>query len=398
MNWQKNEFKEYLAQTSPEPMLFQPERGEGVFLIDKNGDKYLDLISGISVSALGHCHPVVLEAVEAQLRKYAHTMVYGEFVLSPQVQLAKKLCSTLPDKLNNVYFVNSGSEAVEGAIKLAVKYTGRREIISCYRAYHGSSTGALSLMSDEYYTQGYKPFLPEVKHIHFNQIESLKTITENTAAVFIEPVQGEAGYLPADQQFLEALSAKCTETGCLLVFDEIQSGMGRTGKLWAFEHSGIVPDILLSAKGLGGGLPLGAFITSREIMSVFSDQPILGHITTFGGNPVSCAASLATLETIINDGIVNAVAAKEDLFRKLLADGGLGQLTGKGLMLGLPVGTFEETKAIVAKCLEYGLITDWFLFETGKLRISPPLIISPEEIELACNIILSAFKDIFTPE
>ncbi|TVQ51490.1 MAG: aspartate aminotransferase family protein [Saprospirales bacterium] len=395
MNWQKNEFKRYLAQTSPEPMLFQPEKGEGVFLMDKNGKKYLDLISGISVSALGHCHPAVIEAVEGQCRKYSHTMVYGEFVLSPQVELAKKLCSTLPDTLDNVYFVNSGSEAVEGAIKLAVKYTGKREIISCYNAYHGSSTGALSLMSDEYYTQGYKPFLPEVKHIHFNELKSLDIITEKTAAVFIEPVQGEAGYLPADQQFLEALSAKCAETGCLLIFDEIQSGMGRTGKLWAFEHSGVIPDILLTAKGLGGGLPLGAFISSKKIMNVFSNEPILGHITTFGGNPISCAASLATLETIIDGGLLDTVAKKENLFRRFLTDAGLRQLTGKGLMLGLPVGTFEETKAIVVKCLEYGLITDWFLFETGKLRISPPLIISSEEIELACKIITSAFRDVF---
>jgi len=394
MLWQKNEFKKYLAQTSPEPLMFEPVRGEGVFFYDEKGKKYLDLISGISVSALGQCHPYVVKAIEDQLKKYMHTMVYGEFVLSPQVRLAKKLCSTLPDALNNVYFVNSGSEAVEGAIKLAVKYTGRRELISCFNAYHGSSTGAVSLMSNEYYSRGYKPFLSGVKHINFNDPESLSVISEKTAAVFVEPIQGEAGYLPADSEFLKKLSEKCKEYGTLLVFDEIQSGMGRTGKLWAFEHSGIVPDILLTAKGLGGGLPLGAFIASQEVMRVLSDQPILGHITTFGGNPLSCAASLATLEVILEQGVMDTVLEKEKLFRRLLGNGDLPSLTGKGLMLSLPTASFDHSKALVKKCLKMGLITDWFLFETGKLRISPPLIINIMEIELACDILNTAYKEI----
>lgn len=392
MQWQKNEFKKYLAQTSPEPLMFEPERGEGVFFYDEKGNKYLDLISGISVSALGQCHPVVIKAVEDQLKKYMHTMVFGEFVLSPQIRLAKALCSTLPNSLNNVYFVNSGSEAVEGAIKLAVKYTGRRELISCRNAYHGSSTGAVSLMSNEYYTNGYKPFLPGIKHIGFNDVESLESISEKTAAVFVEPIQGEAGYLPGDTEFLKQLSEKCRENGSLLVFDEIQSGMGRTGKMWAFEHSGVVPDILLTAKGLGGGLPLGAFIASKEMMSVFSDKPILGHITTFGGNPVSCASSLATLEVILESDLLGSIAKKERLFRDKLSSAGFGEITGKGLMLGLKTGTFEQTKAIVAKCLGKGLITDWFLFETGKLRIAPPLIINEFEIEMACEIIVDSIR------
>lgn len=383
-------FKKYLAQTSPEPMMFEPVRAEGCWFYDRNGKKYLDLISGISVSALGHCHPAVVMAVQHQSRTMMHAMVYGEFILSPQLLLARKILETLDAGLDNVYFVNSGSEAVEGAIKLAYKYTGKRELISCYNAYHGSSTGALSLMSDTYYSEGYKPLLSNVNHIHFNKVADLEKISTSTAAVFVEPIQGEAGYLPAEQKFLRALREKCTATGALLVFDEIQSGMGRTGKFWAHHHYDVVPDILLSAKGLGGGLPLGAFISSQKIMATLSDQPILGHITTFGGNPVCCAASLATVQEILEGCLLDAVPDKEQLFRSQLSKFGIERITGKGLMLGIPTRSFEHSKKVVQTCLNAGLITDWFLYETNKLRISPPLNISKDEIIFACEVIGNA--------
>lgn len=393
MPWERRDFKKYLAQTSPEPLMFEPMRGKGVYLYDKNDRPYLDLISGISVSALGHGNPSVIEAIEDQLHRYMHTMVYGEFVLSPQVKLAKKVIQTLPPKLDNIYLVNSGSEAVEGAIKLAFKYTGRRGLVACNNAYHGSSTGALSLMSDEYYSEGYKPLLSGVQYIEFNSVESLSVISETTAAVFVESLQGEAGYIPAETEFMRALADRCREVGCLLVLDEIQAGMGRTGTFWAFEQFGIVPDILLTAKGLGGGLPLGAFISRKEIMQVLSDGPILGHITTFGGNPVCCAAATATISQILDGDLVKGVAAKEALFRSELAAVGLVDISGKGLMLGVKIGDFEDAKKMVQSCLKRGLLIDWFLYDTGKLRICPPLTISREEIILACTTIGEAWNE-----
>ena len=394
MSWIRSDFKKYLAQTSPDPLMFHPVRGEGVYFFDQSGKKYLDLISGISVSALGQGHSRVKKAVETQLEKYTHTMVYGEFILTPQLELARLVLSTLPESLDNIYFVNSGSEAVEGAIKLAFKYTGRRELIACKNAYHGSTTGALSLMSDEYYSGGYKPLLPNVQYIDFNSVDSLVAITENTAAVFVETVQGEAGYLPADKEFMTALRKRCSETGCLLVLDEIQAGMGRTGKFWAFEHYGIVPDILLTAKGFGGGLPLGAFIARREVMSALSDKPILGHITTFGGNPLSCAASMATIEEILEGELHLGAVAKGELFKARLREYGLDKVSGMGLMLGVNCGDFSVSQRMVKRCLEKGLITDWFLYETGKLRICPPLIISEQQIHEACEIIGEAYTEI----
>ena len=387
MQWQRTMFRKYLAQTSPEPMMFEPVRAEGAWFFDEEGKKYLDLISGISVSALGHCHPAVVSAIRNQSEKMMHAMVYGEFILSPQTALAEKLIETLGPGLDNVYFVNSGSEATEGAIKLAFKYTGRRELISCINAYHGSSTGALSLMSDTYYTEGYKPLLPNVRHIQFNDNDDLAKISDKTAAVFIEPVQGEAGYLPVRNDYLKKLRDRCDETGALLIFDEIQSGMGRTGKFWAHQHFDIKPDVLLTAKGLGGGLPLGAFVSRKEIMTVLSDQPILGHITTFGGNPVCCAASLATITEILDGNWMKDIPEKEALFRSELKKWGLEEISGKGLMLGVRTGSFEKSRNMVRLCLEAGLVTDWFLFETDKLRISPPLTINREEIKFACEVI-----------
>lgn len=394
MNWQRTDFKKYLAQTSPDPMMFEPHRAEGVYFYDQNGKPFIDLISGISVNGLGHNHPAVVEAVQNQVSKYMHSMVYGEFVLSPQVVLAKWVMKTLPDPLDKIYLVNSGSEAVEGAIKLAFKSSGRKGLISCKNAYHGSTTGALSLMSDKYYSSGYKPLLPQVDFIEFNNTKSLKKIDEQIAAVFVEPVQGEAGYLPAEEEFISALRKKCDETGALLVFDEIQSGMGRTGEFWAMNHWGVVPDVLLTAKGFGGGLPLGAFISSGKLMESLSDQPILGHITTFGGNPVSCAASIATFKELLQSELINNVDEKEALFRSEFKQMGFDELSGKGLMLGLPTGDFETSKRMVEKCLRSGLIIDWFLYDTSKLRIAPPLVISLEQIVESCKIIGEAWKEI----
>ncbi|TVR89540.1 MAG: aspartate aminotransferase family protein [Saprospirales bacterium] len=394
VSWQRTLFKKYLAQTSGEPMMFEPVRAAGCWFFDASGKKYLDLISGISVNALGHGHPEIKSAIHDQIDRYMHTMVYGEFVISRQTELAEFIAGTLDDSLDNIYFVNSGSEAVEGAIKLAYKYTGRRGLIACKRAYHGSSTGALSLMDDLYYSSAYKPLLGGVGFIGFNREDDLHKITRETAAVFIEPVQGEAGYLPAEKKYLKALRDRCNETGCLLVLDEIQCGMGRTGKFWAHLDYDITPDILLTAKALGGGLPLGAFISSKEIMSVLSDNPILGHITTFGGNPVSCAASLACMELLTREGWIEKVPEKEALFRSELLKWGIEGVSGKGLMLGVPTGGFEQSKMLVQKCLQKGLITDWFLYETGKLRISPPLTIDEEEIRFACMVIGQSMEEL----
>ncbi|MNQ88703.1 Putrescine aminotransferase [compost metagenome] len=316
-----------------------------------------------------------------------HIMVYGEFVQSPQVNFATALASVLPSNLNSTYFVNSGAEAVEGAMKLAKRYTGRKGFIACRNAYHGSTQGAESLMESDFYSAGYGPFLPNVDFINHNKIADLDKITTETSAVFIEPVQGEAGIRVADQNYMEALRAKCTETGTLLVFDEIQSGFGRTGKMFAFEHYDVVPDILLLAKGIGGGMPIGAFISSLEIMSVLSYNPILGHMTTFGGHPVCCAAGLATLNTLLDEHIVANVEAKGELFKQLLQHPAITEIRGKGLMLAVGFDSFETNKAIIDACIEDGIISDWFLHCSDAMRIAPPLTITEEEIKKACAII-----------
>src|SRR6478609_7845587 len=307
----RQQFLQYQAQTSPTPLLLEIEKAEGIYLYGPQGKKYIDLISGISVSNLGHGYPSVVKAVQEQAAKYMHLMVYGEVVQSPQTVLAEKLVSTLPSSLNNVYFVNSGSEAVEGAVKLAKRYTGRTELVSCIKAYHGSTQGALSLMGDEYFKRSFRPLLPGIKHINFNNIEDLQHITKETAAIIVETVQGEAGIRIASPEWFKALRERCLKTGTLLILDEIQTGFGRTGTFWAFEQYKVTPDILVTAKGMGGGMPLGAFISSKEIMSVLTHDPVLGHITTCGGHPVSCAASLATINAITELKLHESVAAKE---------------------------------------------------------------------------------------
>ncbi len=376
------------AQTTRFPLLLEFEKAEGIYLYDKSGKAYLDLISGISVSSLGHGNLRVREAIKNQVDKYMHLMVYGEFVQAPQVQLAQKLTSLLPQNLNCVYFVNSGAEATDGAMKLAKRVTNRTEIVAFKQAYHGSTHAALSLNSDEYYKNAFRPLLPDVRFLTHNNIDELKQISNKTACVFVEVIRGESGYVVSDRAFLEALKKRCNETGTLLVFDEIQSGMGRTGKLFAFEHYNIIPDILLLGKALGAGMPIGAFIASQELMMQLAENPILGHITTFGGHPVVCAAALAGLEELLSNNWIDDVEQKEKLFRKLLVHPLIKSITGKGLMLGLELESFEQNKKLIDACIADGLITDWFLFAPHKLRLAPPLIITRKEIEDACGVIL----------
>jgi acetylornithine/N-succinyldiaminopimelate aminotransferase len=390
---QRQLFLHHNAQTTLEPLLLEFVKASGMYLYDVEGKKYMDLIAGIGVSNVGHCHPEVVTAVQKQAAQYMHIMVYGEFVQSPQVDFAKALADVLPATLNCTYFVNSGTEAVEGAMKLAKRYTHRTEFIACNHSYHGSTQGALSLMGNEEFKQAYRPLLPHIQFINFNNVPDLEKITTRTAAVFLETVQGEAGIRVADPAYFKALRARCTETGTLLVLDEIQCGFGRTGKMFGFEHYDIVPDILLLAKGIGGGMPIGAFISSTEIMMSLATNPILGHITTFGGHPVSCAAGLATLQTIIKEDIVNGVTEKGELFKSLLVHPKIHSVRGKGLMLAAEFDSFETNKKIIDGCITDGLITDWFLHCSNSMRIAPPLIISNEEIKQACAIILKNINE-----
>lgn len=369
--------------------MLEIESAEGMYLYGPEGKPYLDLIAGIGVSCLGHRHPAVVEAVRAQLDKYLHTLVYGEFVLAPQVRLAERLAQVLPPPLDSVYFVNSGTEATEGAMKLAKRYTGRYEIVACKKAYHGSTQGAASLMWPRDFTQAYHPLLPGIRHIEFNCEWCLQQITERTAAVVMETVQGEWGIRPPRGGYLQQVRERCDEVGALLILDEIQAGYGRTGSLFAFEQYGVVPDILLLAKGMGGGMPIGAFIASRAIMSALSDNPILGHITTFGGHPVSCAAALATLETLLASSLIQQVKAKEQLFLELLRHPAIVEVRSAGLWMAVELESFEAVQAAIRYCLQQGLVTDWFLFNNRALRIAPPLIITEEQVRRACGVILA---------
>lgn len=369
------------------------ERAEGVYLYTPEGKKIIDLIAGIGVSNVGHRHPNVIRAIEQQLGKYLHVMVYGEFVEAPQVMLARALADTLPATLNNVYLVNSGSEAVEGALKLAKRYTGRPQLVSCFQAYHGSSQGALAVTGDEGFKQKFRPLMPGVRHMRFGQVDDLDIIGHQTAAVIVETVQGEAGVRMASREYFEALRRRCTDTGTLLIFDEIQCGFGRTGSFWAFERYGAVPDILVSAKGMGGGMPIGAFISSREIMQVLTNNPVLGHITTFGGHPVSAAASLATLRTIREHQLYQEAETKAALFRKLLHHPTIREIRNEGLLMAVQFESFEVLKPILDRCLERGVLSDWFLFNNSAMRIAPPLTISEAEIREACEIIMTSIED-----
>ena len=385
---QRQLFLQHNAQTSPEPLMLEFVKAKGIYIYDAAGKKHIDLIAGIGVSNVGHCHPTVVKAIQEQAETYMHLMVYGEYVQTPQVNFAKALADILPKNLNCTYFLNSGTEAVEGAMKLAKRYTGRKGFIACKNAYHGSTQGAESLMESDFYSSGYGPFLPNVSFIQHNNIDDLDKITEEIAAVFIEPIQGEAGIRVADLEYMQALRAKCNETKTLLIFDEIQSGFGRSGKMFAFEHYNVIPDVLLLAKGIGGGMPIGAFISSLEIMSVLSHSPILGHMTTFGGHPVCCAAGLATLRTLVDHHIVDEVEEKGQLFKQLLVHPAIKEIRGRGLMLAVEFESFEINKKIIDACILDGILSDWFLHCSNSMRIAPPLIIVKEEIEEACRIIL----------
>lgn len=392
MRSEKNLFYRYLAQTSPTPLALDIVSAHDAYLVDSNGKKYLDFISGISVSNVGHSHPSVVKAVQEQAASYMHLMVYGEYVQSPQVKLAEKICSLLPPHLNTVYYTNSGAEAVEGAIKTAKRFTGRSEILSFVNAYHGSTHGALSLMGNEKLKQPFRPLLPGIKHLRFNELADLELIGHRTAAVIVEVIQAEAGIILPKNNFLQALAEACRKVGALLIVDEIQTGMGRTGKMFAFEHYNISPDIITLAKAFGGGMPLGAFIASNDIMAGLSNPP-LGHITTFGGHPVCCAAALAALNIINSDEVLPHVEAKGELIKQKLANIG-HPISGKGLFLCIDFGNANKNFKTITACLHKGLITDWFLFADHKMRLAPPLTISNNDIELACDIIIGAAEKV----
>jgi len=383
-------FLQHMAQTTDFPLLIEVEKAEGIYLYGPNGKKYIDLISGIGVSNVGHRHPKVLDAIQRQLDKYLHLMVYGEYVQSPQSLLAKALCDTLPPQLDNVYLVNSGSEAVEGALKLAKRYTGKPNLISCVNAYHGSSHGSLSVGGNEIFKQAYRPLLPGVSHINFGELSDLEKINSDTAAVLIETIQGEAGIRVATRDYFQALRKKCNETGTLLILDEVQCGFGRSGKFWAFEHYDIVPDMVVCAKGMGGGMPIGAFIANKEVMDAFKSNPILGHITTFGGHPVSAAASLATIQILLDDHVIEQVENKANLIKSLLVHPKIKGIRNKGLMMAVQFESFDVLKAVIDRAIENGVITDWFLFCDDSMRIAPPLTITTEQINEACSVILQA--------
>lgn len=385
-------FLSHLAQTTDFPLMIEVEKAEGIYLYGPNGEKYVDLIAGIGVSNVGHRHPKVLEAIYHQLDKYLHLMVYGEYVQSPQTLLAEALTHTLPNHLDNVYLVNSGSEAIEGAIKLAKRYTGRPNLISCVDAYHGSSAGALSVGGNEIFKRAYRPLVPGISHIHYGSFSDLEKINSDTAAMIVETIQGESGIRVACTTYFKALRQRCDETGTLLILDEIQAGFGRTGKFWAFEHFDIVPDMIVCAKGMGGGMPIGAFIANKEVMAAFKNNPLLGHITTFGGHPVSAAASLATIRILQEENLVAEVESKASLFKSLLVHPKIKGIRNKGLMMAVEFESFEVLKPIIDKGIELGVITDWFLFCDDSMRLAPPLIITETEIRAACRVLLEAIE------
>ena len=383
-------FLKHVAQTSPSPLAFDIAKAEGCLLYDVNGKEYIDLIGGISVANIGHRHPKVIEAIKKQLDAYMHVMVYGEFIESPQVQYAKLLANNLPSSLNSIYFTNSGAEAIEGSMKLAKRLTNRTQIIAFKNSYHGSTQGALSIIGDEYWRNAFRPLLPDILHLEYNSFGSLNEISERTACVIAETVQAEAGIIVPSKTWMQALRKKCTETGTLLVLDEIQAGFGRTGKLWGFENFEIVPDVLILGKALGGGMPLGAFIAGKKLMDAFTENPILGHITTFGGHPVCCAAGLTAMKVLLEEKIIDSIKPKEALFRSLLIHKRIKEIRSFGLWMAVEFDSFETNKKIIDICIVSGLMTDWFLFASQGLRISPPLIISEGQIKKACKIILQA--------
>lgn len=387
MDEAKDIFKKHQAQTFPFPSCIEIESAKGSYITDVNGKQYLDFVAGVSACTLGHSNPIINNAVKQQLDKYSHVMVYGEYVQSPQYKLAQLLADNLPENLSTTYFVNSGAEAIEGAMKLAKRATGRSEIISCKGSYHGSTQGALSIIGNEEYKAKYRPLLPNCNTIVFNNENSLKNITNQTAAVVIEPVQGGTGFVTPTNNFLQKVRERCSETGTYLIFDEIQTCYGRLGTLFGFEKYNVTPDILCIAKGMGGGMPIGAFISSWELMKLLTFEPKLGHITTFGGHPINCTASLATLEHLLSANTMKEVEQKAEIFRKYLKTPKIKEIRGEGLMISLEFESEELARKVVEESLECGLILFYFLFTKTAIRITPPLTISKKEIIKGCNII-----------
>ncbi len=388
-------FFQHVGQTSQAPLALEIVKAEGIYMFDEKGKKYIDLVSGVSVNNIGHRHPKVVKAVKDQLDKYMHLMVYGEYIQSPQVKFADLLTKQLPEKLNSVYFVNSGSEAIEGAMKLAKRHTGRHEIIAFKNAYHGSTHGALSLMNDENLTQAFRPLVPGISFLDFNNISQLNKITEHTAAVIVEAIQAEGGILPADYNFMQALRKRCDETGTLLIIDEIQTGFGRTGKLFAFEHYDIVPDIIAIAKGMGGGMPIGAFVSAGEIMNKLTYNPMLGHITTFGGHPVSAAAAFASLEVILDESLISEADRKGKIYIDALQNHPkVKSVRGKGLFLAFELEGENSVEKVINRGVEIGFISDAFLFDNTRFRIAPPLNITDSEISETVELVEKALDEI----
>ena len=389
---QQNFFK-YQAQTTQFAAGFEVEKADGSYIYGKDGKKYLDFVAGVSANTLGHSHPKIVEAIKTQAEKYLHVMVYGEYAQEMPVKLCQLLAQATPEPLEVTYLVNSGAEAIDGSLKLAKRYTGREEMVSFHDAYHGNTHGALSVCGNEYHKREFRPLVPMVNFIHFNDEKDLDKITEKTACVLLETIQGAAGFLVPQNNYLQKLKSRCEEVGALLILDEIQPGFGRTGKLFAFEHFGIVPDILVMGKGMGGGVPVGAFMSSRKIMETLSHSPKLGHITTFGGNPLIAAASYATLKEVLESSLMNEVEEKEQLFRQLLVHPKIKNINGKGLMLAVNLGSPEYTLSVAKRCMEKGLIVFWQLYRNEYLRISPPLTLSLEEINRGCEIILEVLNE-----
>ncbi|MBK6540682.1 MAG: aspartate aminotransferase family protein [Flavobacteriales bacterium] len=382
-------FLKHLAQTSPHPLALDIVGAEGCHLLTRDGRRYLDLVAGLAVNNVGHRHPKVVQAIKHQCDRYLHVIPYGEFIQGPQVRFAEKLTSLLPASLNSVYFVNSGTEAIEASLKLAKRATGRTKLVGCRRSYHGSTHGSLSLSDNETKKYRNRPLLPDVEHITFNDPADLALIDDRTAAVVVEPIQGDAGVRVPHQAWMTALRERCSEVGTMLVFDEVQTGFGRTGKLFAFEHFKVVPDILVLGKALGGGMPMGAFISSQEHMKLLTHDPALGHITTFGGHPVACAAGLAALEVLLEEDLIANAIRMGDLFRELLVHPAIREVRGKGLMLAVDLGDADKVQRVVHGCLEQGVLGFWFLSCPEAFRLAPPLMINEEQAKAAVEVVLS---------
>ncbi len=390
----KEDFFKYQAQTSSQPLALEISKASGTYVYDTKGKSYLDFIAGVSANTLGHNHPKVSEAIKNQVDCYTHVMVYGEFIQQPQVNLCKLLAENLPDSLNTVYLTNSGTEATEGALKLAKRFTGRSEIIAAKNGYHGNTQGAMSVCGAEEQNSAFRPLIPGIQFIEFNNTLDLDKITSKTAAVILETIQGGAGFIEPKNNYLQKVKLACENVGALLILDEIQTGVGRTGKFYGFENYNVIPDILVTGKGLGGGMPIGAFITSNQLMSCLKQNPKLGHITTFGGHPVIAAAALATLTELFNSNLIEQTVQKEALIRKLLVHPLITEIRGKGLMLAAIVESSEIASEIILKCLNKGLLLFWLLFEEKAMRITPPLTVSEDEICEGCAIIIEVMNEI----